>query len=212
MGKIGKKPVAVALSGGGRTLENLIQASRSDASRFYVAAVVSSNPKSRGIEIAQAEKIPVLNFPFPTIPVNDAKLFAPLFNFLDPIAPSLILLAGFLKPFPIRSEWRNMIINIHPALLPKYGGKGMYGMHVHRKVFANQDIESGATVHLVTEEYDEGNILGQVCVSTRGLKSPEEIAARVFSAECDLYPKVVNALLEETLGAQTKTPLRYSFS
>lgn len=106
----------------------------------------------------------------------------------------LIVLAGFLKLIPndIISKFRNKIINIHPALLPSFGGKGMYGINVHKAVFRSSAKVSGASIHFVDEAYDTGEIIAQQCVDISDIKSPEEIAERVLKIEHKLLPYVIS--------------------
>ena len=114
---------------------------------------------------------------------------------LSAAGAELIVLAGYLKRVPaeIVEEWRGRILNIHPALLPRHGGPGMYGRRVHEAVLASGDTISGATVHLVTEEYDQGPILAQTTVPVEPDDTPESLAARVLEAEHTLLPAVVLA-------------------
>jgi len=109
-----------------------------------------------------------------------------------------IALAGYLKLLPLEvvRAYRGRITNIHPALLPKYGGKGMYGHHVHEAVIAAGDRESGPTVHLVDEIYDNGRILGQARVPVLADDTPDTLAARVLTEEHKLYPKILQKLIQ----------------
>jgi phosphoribosylglycinamide formyltransferase-1 len=109
-----------------------------------------------------------------------------------------IVLAGFLWLIPafLISRFPDKILNIHPALLPKYGGKGMYGMNVHRAVLESGDNESGITIHRVNEKYDEGNILFQATCDIQGCKTPEEIASRIHELEHFYYPRIINQALQ----------------
>ncbi|MEE9432127.1 MAG: formyltransferase family protein, partial [Melioribacteraceae bacterium] len=113
----------------------------------------------------------------------------------------LIVLAGFLKKIPNEfvSVFVNKIINIHPALLPKYGGKGMYGANVHKAVFEAQEKISGATVHFVNKIYDDGKIIEQRSVDITDVKSPTEIAERVLKIEHELLPDVIKKIAKGTL-------------
>lgn len=113
--------------------------------------------------------------------------------------PDLIVLAGFLRKVPdqIVQQYKNTIINIHPSLLPKYGGKGFHGLNVHKAVLEAGDIESGCTVHFVNEEYDRGEIIMQKRVDVRNSDTPATLAARVLKAEHKLLPTVINKLLKD---------------
>ena len=116
---------------------------------------------------------------------------------LKNIQPDLIILAGFLLKFPQNciEAFPNKIINIHPALLPKFGGKGMYGMNVHRAVVENTESETGITIHYVNENYDEGNIIFQKSVPLLGNETPEEVAAKVYELEQKWFPEVIENIL-----------------
>lgn len=189
------KRVALALSGGGRTLRNLIAQQSTRA--YRIAGVISSREACTGVEIAHELDLPVFATTFgqnasPTLQLD-------LSQWLKDEAIDWIALGGFLKPFPSIPGFENRVINIHPALLPQYGGKGMYGMHVHRAVHANKEAVTGATVHFVNEHYDEGSIIAQIRVPIAGLPDPDAIAAKVFASECRLYPEVLDRLCRGSL-------------
>ena len=119
-----------------------------------------------------------------------------ILNELTDLAPDLIILAGFLKKVPteIISSFSNKIVNIHPSLLPKYGGKGMYGINVHKEVLMNNEKESGFSIHYVTEEYDEGNIIFQKSFQI-DTKNPEELSKKILVQEHKYYPKIIKQIL-----------------
>lgn len=195
MASIPRKRVALALSGGGRTLKNLIAQEHTRA--YTIAGVISSREDCPGVEIAHELGLPVFVGTFgksaaPTL-VED------LHQWLRDEEIDWIALGGFLKPFPSIPGYGNRVINIHPALLPQYGGKGMYGMHVHRAVHANKETVTGASIHFVNEHYDEGSIIAQIRVPITGLADPEAIASKVFSSECRLYPEVLDRLCRGSL-------------
>jgi len=108
-------------------------------------------------------------------------------------------LAGFLWKFPehILNEFPNKVINVHPALLPKYGGKGMYGMHVHKAIVANKETETGITIHYVNEHYDEGAIIFQAKCEVNTLDSAEDVASKIHELEMEHFPKVVEKILKK---------------
>ncbi len=182
--------IAVAVSGGGRTLQNLI--SRSEGRGYHVAAVLASKPDCPAITLAESAHIPVLSASFPREMTPMAQ--SDIERWLREQDVELIALAGFLRPFPILQSYADRIVNIHPSLLPAFGGQGMYGAKVHTAVWNARESYSGATVHFVSEHYDEGQILAQIRVPIAGLENPEAIAQRVFSAECKLYPEVLHRL------------------
>ncbi len=182
--------VAVAASGTGRSLQNLVlQESRFN---YRVEALISSKPHSPAEDFARKRQLPIFQSSFGK--EASLTLAHELDNWLQAKKIDTVALAGFLKPFPILASYARSTVNIHPALLPKYGGKGMYGMHVHRAVLAAGEVFSGATVHFVTSEYDEGTIIAQIKVDLKDLAEAESVAARVFEAECVLYPKVLDGL------------------
>jgi formyltetrahydrofolate-dependent phosphoribosylglycinamide formyltransferase len=184
---------AVLLSGSGRTLENFLAKKAAGELAVDIAAVVSSRPEVGGVEIARALGIPCGVFrrkDFDSIPAHNAAINA----WLEPHRPRIIILAGYLC-FYIQPDWlAGPVVNIHPALLPKYGGKGYYGDRVHEAVLAAGDKKSGCTVHLVDDEYDHGRILGQKTVPVLPGDDVAALAARVFAAECELYPQVLSRL------------------
>src|SRR5690606_22240890 len=116
---------------------------------------------------------------------------------LKEIKPDLIVLAGFLLKFPeiILKEFPNKVINIHPALLPKYGGKGMYGNFVHEAILKNKEAETGITIHYVNENYDEGAIISQKKISISENDTAETIAEKVHKLEYEWFPKIIEEIL-----------------
>ena len=187
--------IAVAVSGGGRSLRNLLE-QQSDRA-YRVSAVIASRADCQAVQLAKQAELPIWidNFSIPRDPEADNQLQ----SWLNEHKVKLIALAGFLKPFPILKAFSEQIINIHPALLPQYGGHGMYGIKVHQAVWKAQEPLSGATVHYVNNEYDKGRIIAQVRVQIEGIESPEAIAERVFANECKLYPEVIHQLALGTL-------------
>jgi phosphoribosylglycinamide formyltransferase-1 len=179
--------LAVAISGRGSNLAALIAALPA-GSPAEVSLVVSNRAGAGGLEIAQAHGIPTLVLSDP----GDALVW------LDALAIhriDLLVLAGYLKLVPPRvvDRYRGRIINIHPALLPAFGGPGMYGHRVHEAVLAARATVTGATVHLVDEVYDRGPILAQARVAVHPGDTPEQLADRVLEAEHRLLPAVVLA-------------------
>lgn len=177
--------VCVAVSGRGSNLAALLRTLGPD-SPADVVLVLSHTPDAGGMALARAAGIPTAILRDPSDP--GAWLAA-----LAAYRVDLLVLAGFLKlvPAEVVAAWRGRIINIHPALLPRHGGPGMYGMRVHRAVIEAGDTESGATVHLVSEEYDRGPILAQARVPVYPGDTAEEVAARVLAAEHRLLPAAV---------------------
>lgn len=179
--------VAVCVSGAGSNLRALLGALGPDAPAAVVL-VIASRPSAGGLEIARHAGIPTALLGNP----DDPAEWLPL---LRDAGIDLVVLAGFLRQVPpaVVGAYRDRIINIHPALLPDHGGPGMYGLHVHRAVLGRGDRESGATVHLVTERYDEGPILGRARVPVLPDDTPERLQARVLEVEHRLLPAAVLA-------------------
>ncbi len=187
-----KKNIIVALSVSGRSFENLLRSSKED-DVFSIVGVISSSKTCKGFTLAKDHQLPIFYDSFkaplrPNVTVN-------LRQWLSNLQTDYILLAGFLRPFPHFDEYQGKVLNIHPALLPAFGGKGMYGHHVHAAVLAARCTQSGATVHFVNDHYDEGQILAQTKVDVYQDDTPDILAARVFAAEKKLYPQVLRDLI-----------------
>lgn len=196
----GKKiKIAVGVSGSGRSLLNLIK--HADLYNFSVGLVFSSSEHARANEIAKQHELPLLVLDFSPMRSEEAK--AKLYESFEENGIDLVVLAGFLKLLPLDKSWRGKIINIHPALLPHYGGQGMHGMRVHEAVVRAGEPLSGATVHLVTEKYDEGRILAQAKVPVYPGESPEVVSQKVFQAECRLLPAVIGAIAIGRIPCET---------
>ncbi|MBI2270060.1 MAG: phosphoribosylglycinamide formyltransferase [Bacteroidetes bacterium] len=186
------KNIAVFASGEGTNAQQLINHFRSsDLAR--VALIVTNNPKAHVIERAKASHIPHL--------LIDKKTFSEttfLPGELKKYNIDLIALAGFLWLIPayLNKVFHNKIVNIHPALLPKYGGKGMYGANVHKAVIAGNEKESGITIHYVNENYDEGEIILQVKCDVTQTDTPETLAAKIHKLEHEYYAKTIEKLLK----------------
>jgi len=175
--------VAVLVSGGGTNLQTLLDAlQNSPVAR--VVRVISSRPGAGALERARRAGVAT------TVLVNPADPNELLVALRD---AQLVVLAGYLKLVPpvVVAQFRGRMINIHPALLPDFGGPGMYGHHVHAAVLASGVRESGATVHFVDEAFDRGDIIAQEKVRVEPADTPETLAARVLEAEHRLLPRVV---------------------
>jgi phosphoribosylglycinamide formyltransferase-1 len=157
--------------------------------------VISNNSGSRALERAGAEGIPGHYLSSKTHPGDD-DLDQAILDTLIHYGTDIVVLAGYMKRLGPKtlSHFRGRILNIHPALLPKFGGKGMYGIHVHEAVLAAGEKESGVTVHLVDEEYDRGPILAQVSVPVMPGDTPEMLAERVLVQEHILYPATLQRI------------------
>lgn len=177
--------IAVAVSGGGSNLQALLDALPPNGPAT-VALVLSNTPKAAGLERGRARQVP-------TAVLADPGAAAEWLDLLRRHHIDLLVLAGYLKLVPreVIAAYRGRILNIHPALLPKFGGAGMYGKRVHEAVLAAGERQSGCTVHLVDEEYDRGEILAQATVPVLPGDTAETLAARVLAEEHRLLPRVV---------------------
>ncbi|MBJ6367370.1 phosphoribosylglycinamide formyltransferase [Snuella sedimenti] len=185
------KRIVIFASGSGSNAENLIKFFQK-SQKASVVQVLTNNPQAKVLDRCKTLKVSALSFN--NIALNQTP---DVLNILKASQPDLIILAGFLWKFPetILNEFPNKVINIHPALLPKYGGKGMYGMHVHNAVVKNNEKETGITIHYVNEHYDEGAIIFQAKCSVSPTDSAEDIAAKIHELEMEHFPKVVEKLL-----------------
>lgn len=196
-GSSSKARIAVFVSGGGSNLQALIDASKAGLLRGEIVLVISNMRKAFGLERAKKEGIDtfvykVKNYGTPDLASDD------LFSQLRKHDVEYIALAGYLKLLPemVVKAFKGKIVNIHPALLPKYGGKGMYGHFVHEAVLESGDSESGITIHLADEIYDNGKILHQVKVPVKKGDTPDMLAARVLKQEHLWYPRILNKLIK----------------
>jgi len=184
--------LAVLLSGSGRTLENLLDWIAAGRLAASVELVVSSRGDVRGVRLAEHAGISVAVLPPAGRPL--AEWSDAIFAACRAARADLVVMAGFLHLVEIPADFAGHVINIHPALLPAFGGKGFHGMHVHRAVVARGCTASRCTVHLVDNEYDHGRILLQKTVSVLRDDSAESLASRVFAAECELLPDAINRI------------------
>lgn len=184
------KRIVIFASGTGSNAEKIIQHFK-QSQKGDVVGVFSNNSEAKVLE--KASKLGVPTEVFLKSELESGAVCQKVKDF----HPDLIVLAGFLLKFPhnIITEFPNKIINIHPALLPKYGGKGMYGQHVHRAVLENKEAETGITIHYVNEHYDEGGIIFQQSVNISNCVTAEEIAQKVHVLEHEYFPKVIENLL-----------------
>lgn len=203
MSEVSRLRVVVAVSGQGRSLGNLLRYQEQHQT-FEVNGVISSNEKCAGVELARKKSLPVFTDSFKGSDFPSEGLS----RWLKHVEPDIIVLAGFLKKFPTRFSddcpGVKNILNIHPSLLPKHGGPGMYGIKVHESVLESADVETGATIHRVTEVYDQGLIVAQVKVPVMPDDTAKILAARVFDAECKLLPETISQFAEEwTWGSES---------
>lgn len=192
--------LAVFVSGRGSNLKSIVSKIKSGELNAFVKLVVSNVEDCKAFKICESENIPkyVVGDKIDGLNLINYKK---LINILEKEKIDLIVLAGFLKkiPAPLLNKFKNKIINIHPALLPSFGGKGMYGINVHRAVYNSSAKVSGATVHFVDEIYDNGKIIDQKVVDIGNVKNPEEIAQRVLKIEHELLPYVIKKFSENKI-------------
>jgi formyltetrahydrofolate-dependent phosphoribosylglycinamide formyltransferase len=191
-------PIALLISGGGTTMVNLarhISEGRLDA---RIVAVVASNSRSAGI--ARAEELGFSHHVVERKTFDSVERFSGhIFDIVRQAGARLVCLGGFLSLLRIPEDYVGRVINIHPALLPAFGGKGMYGHHVHKAVLAHGCKVSGCTVHFADEHYDHGPIIAQRAVPVMEDDTPQSLAERVFGQECEVYPQVVQWFAEGRL-------------
>jgi len=190
--------IAVCGSGRGSNFKSVLDAIASGRLRYCRIVIVFSNNADAGIfEHARRQGIPVLHWSRKMYATDDAYSAAMLAALREARA-DLIVLAGYMKflPAPIIAAFKHRILNIHPALLPSFGGTGMYGLHVHRAVLAAHEPLTGATVHIVDEEYDHGPIVIQRTVPVLASDSPESLAARVLEMEHYILPEAIRLIAE----------------
>ena len=186
------KRVVIFASGSGTNAENLIKFFH-NRDNVSVIQVLTNNPHAKVLE--RAKKLNVSALSFNKIAFTQSN---DVLSLLKANNPDLIVLAGFLWKFPeqILKAFPNKVINIHPALLPKYGGKGMYGKKIHKKVLESKDKETGITIHFVSEGYDSGEIIFQKKLKINEKDEASLIEKRIHNLEYEFYPKVIASLLE----------------
>ena len=186
-----KVKILILASGNGSNAENIINYFRN---KFYEIewCIISNNSKAGVIE-----KSKKLNVPFLILNNDQFKNDSALFE-IEKFNPSLIILAGFLLKISenIIEKFPSKIINIHPSLLPAYGGKGMYGMNVHNKVIENSERESGITIHYVNKNYDEGQIIFQKKLTIQYPCTSKELAKNIHDLEMEFFPKIIVDLIK----------------
>jgi phosphoribosylglycinamide formyltransferase-1 len=187
-----KKRIVIFASGTGTNAQNII--------RFFnhekvarVVLVLSNRRSAAVLDKAVDESVEAQSFTREDLYEN-GRVQA----LLQKADPDLVVLAGFLLKFPadILNDYKGKVINIHPALLPKYGGKGMYGQHVHEAVLANNESQSGITIHYVNEQYDEGAIIFQMALELDKDETPASLAGRIHQLEHTYFPLVIKRLLD----------------
>lgn len=187
--------VAVLLSGSGTTLQNLIDRAEAGTLDIAIGCVVSSRMGTGGVERARKRRIPAYEVPRKEC-TSEEEFNERIWAIVRQHEAQLVVLAGFMSLLRVPSDFTDRIINIHPALIPAFCGKGMYGHHVHEAVLAYGCKITGATVHFVDGEYDHGPIILQEAVPVLDDDTPETLAERVQACERELYPKAIQAFAE----------------
>lgn len=185
------KRMAIFASGSGSNAENIARYFK-ERSSAIISLILTNKSDAFVIQRADSLKIPVIIFNRDDFYNTSKVLHILIENKID-----FIVLAGFLWLIPgnITRAFNNKIVNIHPALLPEFGGKGMFGDHVHKKVIEAGKTESGITIHYVNEKYDEGNIIFQAKCEVTKSDTPESLANKVHQLEYENYPKIIETLL-----------------
>ncbi|WP_310554593.1 phosphoribosylglycinamide formyltransferase [Flavobacterium sp.] len=188
------KRIVIFASGSGSNAEKIILQYKNN-SQGNVFGIFTNNPNAKVLEKAKKHNIESVIFS------KDDLSNGFVLEKINEIKPDLIVLAGFLLKFPkaIIEKYPNKIINIHPALLPKYGGKGMYGINVHKAVLENKETETGITIHYVNENYDEGAFIFQKSVTIEKCHSAEEIAEKVLELEHLYFPQIIKEILNSKI-------------
>ena len=192
---LNKLALGVLASHGGTNLQAIIDSCRSGAVDAEVRVVISNNSRAMALERARRAGIPTAHLSSATHP-DPASLDDAIAETLCRYGVQVVALAGYMKMLGPRTldAYRSRILNVHPALLPKFGGQGMYGERVHMAVLASGDSVSGVTVHLVDEEYDRGPVVAQTEVPVLPGDTPDTLAARVLEQEHVLYPETIQRI------------------
>ena len=182
--------LAVLVSGGGTTLQNLIDRIADGRLDAEIVLVVASKGGTKGTARATRHGIPWTVIEWPGNE-DAAEFSADITRAVDQANADLVIMGGFLRLWVFPEHWDGRVLNIHPALLPAFGGQGMYGHHVHEAVIASGTRVSGCTVHFASREYDKGPIVVQRTVPVHFEDTPDALAARVFEQECEAYPEAI---------------------
>ena len=189
---LGIKKLVLFVSGSGTNMEKIFEYFK-DIEVVSIELLICNNKKAYALTKARELNIRSLL-------INKENFYNSSFvsNEILKIGPSLIVLAGFLWKIPktFVEKFSNKIINIHPALLPKYGGKGMYGINIHNAVIEKKEVKSGITIHYVNENYDEGEILFQKSININKGETAKELSKRILALEHEYYPKIIHKTLK----------------
>jgi phosphoribosylglycinamide formyltransferase-1 len=196
----GRVRAVVLLSGGGTTLQNFIDRAADGRCPMDIVGVVASRPDAYGIERAAKAGIRTDVVPVDRREPTSLATATAIAEAVDAFEPELVCLAGFNHLWLFPDKYVNRVMNVHPALLPKYGGRGFYGTLVHKAVLAAGDTESGCTVHFCNDEYDKGPVILQKRVPVDPDDTPKTLADRVQAAEREAYPEAVALFAAGRLG------------
>ncbi|MBP3530240.1 MAG: phosphoribosylglycinamide formyltransferase [Thermoguttaceae bacterium] len=204
-----KLPIAVLISGTGRTLKNLLDRIEAGSLDVEVRLVVSSSERALGLQYAEQNNIPIAIVKSSEFIGKDdddskAKFSAAVFDACRKADVQYVAMAGYLKLLAIPDDFVEKVLNIHPSLLPKFGGKGLYGRRVHHAVLTAKETISGATVHFVNDEFDAGPIILQKTVEVLPNDTIESLSDRVLErAEFEAYPEALQAIAENRVEVVT---------
>jgi phosphoribosylglycinamide formyltransferase 1 len=187
--------IAVLLSGGGTTLKNLLAKIEAGSLRVEIVLVISSSPGVRGLQFADDAGIPTAVVQAKSFTSQD-EFSRSIFNLCREAGADLVVMAGFLKRVVIPDDFVNRVTNIHPGLIPAFCGQGFYGHHVHQAVLDYGAKVSGCTVHFADNQYDHGPVILQRAVPVLDDDTADTLAARVFEAECVVYPEAIQLIAE----------------
>jgi phosphoribosylglycinamide formyltransferase 1 len=186
-------PIAVLISGGGTTLRNLIEKIDAGELDVEIKLVISSNPRVRGMQYAEKAAIPMVAIEPGQYETQDA-FSKSIFDRCRDAGVELVVLGGFLKRITVPEDYAERVVNIHPALMPSFCGRGYYGHHVHEAVLEYGAKVSGCTIHFADNQYDHGPVILQKTVPVLDDDTADTLAARVFEAECDAYPEALRLI------------------
>jgi phosphoribosylglycinamide formyltransferase-1 len=192
--------IGILASHNGTNAQAIIDASKEGKTKAKVTVIISNNSKAGVIERAKIVKIPYYHISLNTHPDLN-ELDEIILDKLKKFNVDIVLLAGYMKKLGIKTlkYYKNRIINIHPALLPKYGGKGMYGLNVHKEIIKNKEIETGITIHIVDEEYDHGKIINQMKIPVEIEDTPERLQKRVLDYEHIFLVETLNKIINKEI-------------
>jgi phosphoribosylglycinamide formyltransferase 1 len=200
----GALPIAVLISGSGTTLRNLIEKIEAGTLPVEIRLVISSSAAARGLEFARQASIPMLVVERRKS-ATEEEFSRAVFDPCRQVGAMYVVMGGFLKHVLIPPDFENRVVNIHPALLPAFGGKGMYGLKVHQAVLDAGVKSTGCTVHFVDNQYDHGPIILQRSVPVQDNDTAEILQARVSEAEREAYPEAIRLLAADRVSVHAKT-------